>query len=339
MQTRDTEARKRSRSRGLTRIEVLAVLGCLLCLAPILLAGARSVSRPNREVMCAFRLSQLGAAMLQYTADHGGYLPGSPGTTGTELILEYGDAEPDEVDIPTDVTQTWDWAAPLAGYLGVPLDPNRSTRSEQLRHGFYWCPANGYEALPYHNGEFGPFPNWPAMRMVSYNAMRMMLYYESGDTLDPSVRTYAWWRPWLSIDLPPGYEPRLDLIGPPSEKLFLSDGARFTSSFGGTYEVRALSFYGGSFADGGPTISAMWMHAYDLDPARAPRTYRHPHGTELGLNALHCDGHVEWVSEPDSRQPDRWYPSGTRIFVSAMNIPTYVSVCYDLDEDGAYTVP
>lgn len=278
--------------------------------------------------------------MLQYTADHGGYLPGSPATTGTELILEYGDAEWNEVDIPTDVTQIWDWAAPLAGYLGVSLDANRSTRWEQLRHGFYWCPANGYEALPYHNGELGPFPNWPAMRMVSYNAMRMMLYYESGDTLHPSVRPHVAYHNQidLPIELPTGYEPRLDLIGPPSEKLFISDGARYSGSFGSDYPVSHLACCGGGFADGGPTIKASYLRAYHLDPVSAPRTYRHPHGAELGLNALHCDGHVEWVSEPDSRQPDRWYPSGTRIAVSAMNVQTYVWVYYDL-VDGIYTVP
>lgn len=214
MPTKQTEQPEDRPARGLTRIEVVAVLACMVCLCPILVAGGRGVSEANRELMCASRLGQLGVAMLQYTADYGGYLPGSPGTTGTELILEYGDAEPDEVHIPTEVTQTWDWAAPLASYLGVRLPPNRTARSQQLRHGPYWCPANGYKALPYHDGELGPFPHWPIMRMVSYNAMRMMLYYESGDTLDPAVRPHARYMYPLPIELPAGYEPRMDSIGP-----------------------------------------------------------------------------------------------------------------------------
>ena len=61
------------------------------------------------------------------------------------------------------------------------------------------------------------------------------------------------------------------------------------------------------------------------------------HGGE-GVHVAYNDGHVEWVSEPDSRQPDRWYPSGTKISWQAMNIQTYVWVYYDL-VDGIYTVP
>ncbi len=102
--------------------------------------------------------------------------------------------------------------------------------------------------------------------------------------------------------------------------------------------VDHLTPFGGSFADGGPTIKAQYLRSYHLEPELAPRTYRHPRDSELGLNALHCDGHVEWVSEGETRQPDPWYPSGTRISFSAFNIPTLRAVIYDLDPDNSYTV-
>ncbi|MCK4660909.1 MAG: hypothetical protein KAV82_15420, partial [Phycisphaerae bacterium] len=304
-----------ARRPGITLVETVVLLACLVVVVPLLMASVGITGRPNRERMCAFRLGQLGSAMFQYTLEHDGDLPGSPGTSGAELIFDYWQAEPDEEDIPIAVTQIWDWAAPLANYLGVTLDQNRVVRTEQLRHGHYWCPSNGITAFPWSARAPG---NWQPMRMVSYNSMRMMYYFEDSVPLDPALERYARVvEVGCDTQLPVGYHPQLGNIGPPSEKVFVADGARYLTVDGiNDYDYAWDACCGGMYASGGPTLPEQYLRSYfrsAMYPEFATRAYRHAHGATLGLNAVHFDGHVEWISEWASRHPAKWFPSGTVI--------------------------
>ncbi len=324
-------------TRGLTLVELVVVLGCAACLVAVMGAAVSIPGRPNRERMCAYHLSQVGSAMLQYTIEESGWLPGSPGTSGAVLVYEHKYASADAENIPEPPTQIWDWAAPLAGYLGVSLDANRALRSEQLTHGPYWCPANGLVVPPYP----GPSGNWHAMRMLSYDSMRMFNYFEETAPLDPALERYAVWQGVLPILLPAGYRPHMSYIGSPAGKVFVADGSRYTDESGMiNWNYDLFAGYGGAFADGGPTIREDALRSYFLGPEElAANSYRHVHNDTMGLNALHFDGHVEWISEPASRHPARWYPSGTIIARTAMNRLTRQSVRDDLTPDLLYFVP
>jgi hypothetical protein len=326
--------------RGVTLNELVVCMGCLAVLMPLVVASAGAIARPNRERMCAYRLSRLSSAMLQYTSAHDGWLPGSPGTSGAILIYEYPDASEVEEDIPTDVTQIWDWAAPLAGTLGLQLDPNRASRVTQLRRGHFWCPSNNYVAQPYVAGDGIGSSGWSTLRLQSYFTSRRMMYFGENVPLDSVLTPHA--RPLETgrVFHPPDYAPRMSSIAQPAAKSFLADGSRFQAEFGPlTYAIDPHAPHGGMFSSGPPTLAESFLRSYFLDPPEAVAiSYRHAHGTTPGLNAVHVDGHVEWVSEPATRQPDRWYPSGTIILRQEMNNPTILAV-RDQMVGNTYVVP
>jgi len=329
------------RRRGLTLVELLVGVGCLAILVPLLAAAGDAATRPNRERMCAFRLGRLGTAMLQYTVDNDGYLPGSPGTSGTQLIYEYANLPSTTVDIPIALTQIWDWAAPLTPYLGVATDRNRARRVEQYREGQFWCPANDLISYPYANGSIGPFGDWRPIRTLSYLTMRNFMFFGSSAPPAPSAALWASVGSNNQTEFPSTYYPRLDLLGTASEKAFLADGARFTESNGIVdHDITALAFAGGMYSDGGPTIPELYLRSYLIDPPLREYSYRHTHGETPGINVAFFDGHVSWMSEPASRHARWWWPTGTVIPIQEMNRSTLIAVWWELEAGRTrYVVP
>ena len=321
-----------SRKRGITLCETMVIILCLTAVVPILLAAMPEFNRPNREAMCAYRLGRIGSAMIQYTIENELYLPGSPGTSGAQLIFDYPEASYDETNMPTDVTETWDWAGPLATYFNMSLDPDRAVRTKQLRKGHFWCPSNNYVSTPYtYAGD--PPPPWGNTRMISYNTMRDMLYYGDNARLDPALENHARYVSGWNTAIPETYEPKIINVGNPSQKAFLADGSRFTWINEGNlellYYVDFKAQYGGSFSSNTPTAYEDYLRSFLLDPSAMEISYRHKHGEIPGINVVHFDGHVEWVSEPDTRHPDRWYPTGTLIPPNEMNTPSKNSLPRD----------
>jgi len=328
-----------SRRRGLTLVELLVGVACLAILVPLLAAAGDAATRPNRERMCAFRLGRLGTAMLQYTVDNDGYLPGSPGTSGTPLIYEYANLPPTTLDIPIALTQVWDWAAPLTPYLGVTTDPNRARRVEQFREGQFWCPANDLISYPYANGSIGPFDDWSPIRMGSYVTMRNFMLFGSSAPPAPYVAQWTSIGANSAIDFPSAYHPRLDLLGSASEKAFLADGARFTEPDGTIdHGIDPDVSAGGMYSDGGPTLRESHLRSYFLHSPIREYAYRHGHGETPGINVAFYDGHVSWMSESTSRHPRWWWPTGTIIPFTELNQPTLRNVFLEL-EGLNYHVP
>ncbi|MCB9849821.1 MAG: type II secretion system protein [Phycisphaerales bacterium] len=330
------------RRRGMTLIETVTALACLAILVPLIVAATGSTVRPNRERMCAYRLGQLGSAMLLYTIENEGYIPGSPGTSGAALDLIYNGQPTDLDDIPIAITQTWDWAAPLAGYLNVELSPSRAERVERFRFGEFWCPSNNYTSVPYNYSTLSPFQPWRATRMLSYNSCRNFLLY--ADDAPPPVTIDALWSVNIAgtTELAPAYYPRLDQLGTTEDKVFLADGSRYTSESGDVYhDVNWRSSSGGMYSDGGPTLQETYLRSYILDLPQKAYSYRHKHGDDYGINAIHYDGHVSWMSETTSRHPRWWYPTGTTIPFSEMNAPTRTPLIDEIlqDPNFEYHVP
>ncbi|MCB9849820.1 MAG: type II secretion system protein [Phycisphaerales bacterium] len=332
----------RYHQRAMTLVEMVVVLGCLAVLVPLIVAATGSSVRPNRERMCAYRLGQLGSAMLLYTIENDGYLPGSPGTSGAPAIRDYPNVLGDEVDIPIPVTQTWDWCAPLAGYLDVDLSPNRATRFEQFRAGKFWCPSNNFTSNPYFEGAIGPFGPWKALRMQSYDSVRNFMLY-SVDAPAPVVSEALWgFNIGGTVEVRRGYYPRIGELGTVQDKVFVADGSRFITFDGSIdHEIELNVASGGAYSDGGPTLSTTYLRSYFLDSPAKDYAYRHLHGDEYGINAVHFDGHVNWMSESTSRHPRWWYPTGTIVPWGEMNAPTRLPLLGEImqEPDFSYHVP
>jgi len=334
---------KRLRRRALTLTELVVALICLALLAPLLAARGASVTRPNRERMCAYRLGRLGSAMLQYTIENGAHLPGSPGTSGAQMIYEYGNVPADSIDIPLALTQTWDWAAPLTTYLDITLDPNRARRFEQFREGHFWCPANDLPSHPWYQGNIGPFDEWNTIRMLSFVTIRNFLIFEDTSSLDPQIAPHAR-RAQLggTVRFPADYVPRLDHLGTVPNKVFLADGSRFLNPSGLVdHDINNITSTGGAYSDGGPTLPDVFLRSFFLNSPYKEYAYRHSHAETAGINAAHYDGHVAWMSEPASRHPRWWYPTGTRIPWVEMNDPTRMPLFEEIagDPNFEYHVP
>jgi prepilin-type processing-associated H-X9-DG protein len=339
MRTNPTNAPRCAR-RGLTIAETLVAIACLGILIPLL--AASGAARPNRERMCAYRLGKLGSAMLMYTIEHAGSLPGSPGTSGAGLILDYAGTPGSAVDIPGPLTQTWDWAGPLTGYLGVVPHANRAKRAEQYRLGKFWCPSNNIVSYPYAEGSVGPVGDWNVVRMVSYNSVRNLLLFGDDAPAIPGLGGREKWSSaiGLAIEFPDNYAPKLSMLGNPAGKVFLSDGSRFTFNGMVDHDIGLLAAAGGMYSDGGPTLQEVYLRSFRFDLPDKSFSYRHSHGSDFGLNAVFYDGHVAWMSEATTRHPKWWFPPGTSIPWGEMNRDARMQVLDEIDLlTGRYNVP
>jgi prepilin-type processing-associated H-X9-DG protein len=326
-----------------TLVELIVVLACFGVLVPLIAASGSAMTRPNRERMCAFRLGRLGTAMLQYTIENDGYLPGSPGTSGAQVIYDYL-PPPSAPPVIFPSTQTWDWAAPLAPYLNVALDPSRAKRVEQFREGHFWCPSNDYQSEPYNQGTIGPTGDWQLIRMLSFLTTRNFLLYGSSAPIAPELESRARWSAVMpsGVSFPSAYSPRLDQLGSTSQKVFLSDGSRFLTPAGTLdHDIDPRSSTGGMFSDGGPTQKELFLRSYLLNSPLKEYAYRHAHGDTLGLNLAFHDGHVSWMSEPLSRHPRWWWPPGTALPASELNQASLLLVFEEMlnDPEFKYRVP
>lgn len=325
---------------ALTLVEVAMVMA----FGPLLLAATgASLHKARRDCqtqLCAKRLAVLAQAGAVYSESENGWFLGSPATTGQQLWPGGASSLPnDSVNTPGDVVQIWDWAAPIARQiLTEPLNSNRATRwREQLVTGPFECPSNVFSSVPFPVAT----PDWTIQRMVSYDSMRATMTRGGtapGGSPLPVSLTYHSTHVGGATQTPFTYEPRVELVGDPAGKAFLADGARFTdASTGGiTYPIDWQALAGGAFSDGGPSIPDQFLRSYFRSanrPDLAGRAYRHPCGQFLGLNVAYFDGHVEWMSEALSRNPDPWWPSDTVLRPSEMNPETLALVINGLTHE------
>jgi hypothetical protein len=259
------------------------------------------------------------------------------------------------VEFDTDPVQIWDYAGPLAGtYMNMSLPADRSERFEVLVEGVFSCPSNRFKADPVRgrNGSdaTGSFKRLP---MVSYNTFRNFLMWPR--TMVNRNPAKPWGdkapHPEASFDhldgrtlQPRHYKPHFARISNPAGKVYLADGNRFTTDEGRiTYHVAWNAEDGGAFCNGGPTLREydagyFVLSAYHFDRRLGSYAYRHHGKGQRGITAFYFDGHADFITERQSRQPDRWWPRGTTIPFPEFNDMSLRHLIGRFDRDFNYVV-
>lgn len=314
-------------SRAFTLVELLVVVSIIALLISILLPSLRSAREQAKSIKCQGNQKGIMTAVQTYMTEENDWLPGSPGTTGSRLLGLPLANQPsaNSPNVPGNLVQTWDFAGALAGVqMGIRLSGNSADRFQELVKDVWECPSNKFEATPFPpNAD----PAFRPIRMVSYNTIRHFMLWGTLNQSPFGSKTH-----WLSqnggdgnqTDFPAGYAPRMERVGQPSEKIYLSDSSRFTVIATGAieYDVGWSANSGGAFSGQGPTVRAQFLRSHhNLTTARNlwRYTYRHVRGKNPGHNVAYFDGHIEWMGEPASRIPEPWWPKNTRLPIIEMN--------------------
>jgi prepilin-type N-terminal cleavage/methylation domain-containing protein len=317
-----------------TLIELLVVVSIIALLISILLPSLRSARESAKTVVCMANLGGIARNNAIYHSRSNDFLAGSVGTSGSVILRHPDRSDWTDVDtwLPTEMLQPWDWATPLELLDSTPAD-----RREHYKVLFerYRCPKNNFLALPVVGAGETAGAEWPMGQAPSYYTARQLLFWPANSPSAPySAAAPGSTHGEGDIDgdgavwqLPRGYSPRLERIGNPSEKVFMTDGSRWTDEVTGafTYNIEWNSAFGGAFSTGGASLEDEFLRdfwfPYGSTAAMARVTYRHQKSGNVGVAVSFFDGHTAYLSEPQSRHPDFWYPKGTKLTRGELNRP------------------
>lgn len=295
-------------------IELLVVISIIALLIGILLPVLSSARSVARDAVCTANLKQIGTGLANYTASNGNYFPG-PNTSGDSFAANRSPDQP---------TMKGDWYSPMFGNE-LALPSNRNDRLIDIFGNHFRCPNNDrvYDYIyPSGNG-------WPGAETIPYNSYSMpsgfSYYYDQahatahgqsrgrhfGNSHDQAVDTRLARNVFKDTT-----------IGPPSTKVFVLDGARYLDSSGRiSFNTDGGTDFGDNFSTRGPVLNA--LYADNGNPYKATRrggqivatqdareiTYRH--GGNTAVNVVYFDGHSELLSDADTRDVDKFFPSGS----------------------------
>jgi prepilin-type N-terminal cleavage/methylation domain-containing protein/prepilin-type processing-associated H-X9-DG protein len=351
----------RGRGRGFSLVELLVVIGIIAVLISLLLPSLTAARRAANSVKCQANLKQIGVALIAYAQQYNDYIPGSSNTSG----LLPGT----QSNVPN-INQTWDWESPLLQIMGVniPYDSSANVaRSNgwaqwdrvnfELNYPIFTCPEN-QAVCKLYNGGNGAFPGvnpYPTLLPYpSYTEAMMFLILNAarGDNGDPGDN-----QPGPSYGNsyetpPPGYSPRIGNVGRTSEKIYVSDGARYLklpTDFDADYSWNGSE--GGEYADWG--ADSAFTNAQDRGRAPGNGTTTGPddrvlwarHGSQADggqadtyrFNAVFFDGHVESLGDLQGANPNYWAPPGS--VMTAGELWPDVYKVNNIAPGSSYTVP
>jgi len=342
-----------------TLIELLVVVSIIALLISILLPSLQSAREQAKTISCQANNKSYATALASYTTESNGWLPGSPGTTGAELLTDLGSIDPYAEEFPSgsrdwrpNATQTWDWAGPLSAFtMDMDFTGIRPEMMREIAEELFVCPSNRNLAVPFH-GVVGEHGNFRTQKMFSYNSVRNFLMWPR-TTAGSGFDQGSMWGPGpggpfpgeTSMDqlggntrIPRSYRPIVDRVGGASEKIFIADGSRYTAEGVVDFDIAWSGSAGGAFSNGGATLPSEFLRSYWLKRPENRYSYRHGKPMKPGLTAAFYDGHAEYVSEDKSRLPLYWWPKNTLIPRNDMNARTASKLIGLFDERNNYIV-
>ncbi len=317
-----------ARGGAFTLIELLVVVSIIALLISILLPSLRRARDQAKAVVCGSGIGGILRGMATYSTDWNGWLPGSPGTSGSVLLgLSSPPAEDEEI-MPDAPTQIFDWAGPILAGTSQ-LSVNRAYRYEEFVEKLFVCAANKYESEPFFNYDIGPHGNFGVVKMNSYNTIRQFVLWPRsfGTCHNDSYEGPPGWgecAPFVEAQFDPqiggdstapkGYKPNLDRVARPARKIYIADGSRYTTpDHTIDHDIAWDGSAGGAFSNGGPTLAEEFFTAFMIDEPASAYTYRHYLGKDRAVEVGFFDGHAELMSRRMSRFPDPWWPKGSLI--------------------------
>lgn len=188
-------------------------------------------------------LHTIGQAMVMYTAEYQGWLPGSGWTTGA-MFWDFSQTPP----VPATATPRYtiayspglnesnDWAGPLARQMGI-KDPAINGDDDRVRYRRYrelnWLTCPVYQTMPIaassgSSADVGPGQGLSYCTSLAFLDKAWETFSKTdeprldGNLVIPADPTGT----RGIITLPANYGPRITKIGSPSTKVFAADGAR-----------------------------------------------------------------------------------------------------------------
>jgi prepilin-type processing-associated H-X9-DG protein len=249
-------------------------------------------------------LRSLGQAMQIYASEWRGAILGSPLTTGSFLTAPgntYSDTNCPEI------CQTWDWQAPIAEIVRASFDTGSTLQHRTIRFQYlcnykpFVCPDNDIISPAYSAS-----PIKPSTKMISYYTTTAFLEV-----------------PGFGITNAYGYSPKVTKVGDSSEKIYMSDGARWCDDNATPPDYNesfTASDSGNDYSDWG-AVDHFSRSFLREPPITKPIVYSMRHGSRLvgaprgayKFNAVFFDGHAETLTGTSGINPKFWFPKGTII--------------------------